>query len=73
MSNIRYFHLSAPVDLSLKFPRVGYPEGGGTAAVASTLSWSTKSVRLSICLDLLWESRGCCSSIHFEYRVVIFS
>ena len=37
MSTNRSFHLSAPVELSLKSPRVGNPVSGGTAAVASAL------------------------------------
>ena len=52
MSTSRSFHLSVPVELSLKSPRVGNPEGGGTDAVASALGWSTKSVRLSICVSI---------------------
>ena len=51
ISTNRSFHLSAPVELSLKSPRVGNPVGSGTAAVASALSWSTKSVSLSICVS----------------------
>ena len=38
-STSRSFHLSAPVELSLKFSSGGNPVGGGTAAVASALSW----------------------------------
>ena len=52
MSTSRSFHLSASVELSLKSPRVGNPVGGGTAAVASALGWSTKSVRLSTCVSI---------------------
>ena len=73
ISTNRSFHLSAPVALSLKSPSDGNPVGGDTAAVASALSCSTKSAKLSICLDLLWESRGCCSSIHFAYRLLLFT
>ena len=64
ISTNRSFHLSTPVALSPKSSSDGNPGGGGTAAVASALSWSTKSARLTMCLDLLCESRGCCSSIH---------
>ena len=58
MSTNRSFHLSAPVELSLKSPRVGNPVGGGTAAVASALSWSRKSVRLSICVSICCGNPG---------------
>ena len=44
--------MSAAVKLSLKSPTVGNPAGGGTVAVASALSWSTESVRLSICVSI---------------------
>ena len=52
ISTNRSFHLSAPVELSLKSPSDWNHVGGGTAAVASALNWSTKSVRLSICVSI---------------------
>ena len=48
LSTSMSFHLSVPVKLLLKSPRVGSPVGGGAATVASALTWSTKSVRLSM-------------------------
>ena len=53
----RSFHWSAPVKLSLKSPSDGNPVDGGTAAVASALSSSTKSVSLSICVS------RCCGNL----------
>ena len=74
VSSSRSFHLSAPIELSLKSPRVGNPVGGGTDTVPSAITCSTRSVRLSICVLICCGNPvGAVRLSIFVYHVVIFT